>query len=75
MTKIEEMLEYCEKNKVFWFCDLANYAAKKRSDWFRTLVTERGSKILGFYLANKAYEAGLLTLAAFEEWEEDFYTE
>ncbi len=72
MTKIEKMIKYCDDNKIFWFYDLADYAIKKRRDWFRTLATERGCKIIGLYLASKAYKADMLTDKQYAEWDDEF---
>lgn len=45
MTKIEEMIRYCEQENIYYFCDLVKYAIENRKDWFRTVVTENGSRI------------------------------
>lgn len=61
MTKIEEMIRYCEQENIYYFCDLVKYAIENRKDWFRTVVTENGSR------ADKAYRAGKITKAQYED--------
>lgn len=73
MTKIEEMMNFCEVENIFWFCDLVDYAINNRKDWFRTLVTDHGANTMGLYLADKAYEAGLLTEKQYDDFVEDYY--
>lgn len=34
MTKIEEMIRYCEQENIYYFCDLVKYAIENRKDWF-----------------------------------------
>lgn len=67
MTKIEEMIRYCEQENIYYFCDLVKYAIDNRKDWFRTVVTENGSRIMFRYLADKAYHAGKITKAQYED--------
>ena len=35
LKNVEEMIDFCEKENIFYFCDLVNYARKERKDWFR----------------------------------------
>lgn len=67
MTKIEEMIRYCEQENIYYFCDLVKYTIENRKDWFRTVVTENGSRIMFQYLADKAYCAGKITKAQYED--------
>lgn len=67
MTKIEEMIRYCEQENIYYFCDLVKYAIENRKDWFRTVVIENGSRIMFQYLADKAYRAGKITKAQYED--------
>lgn len=46
MTKIDEMISYCERENVYYFCDLVKYASENRKDWFRVVSTENGSRII-----------------------------
>lgn len=71
MTRTQQMIEYCDKENIYWFDDLAYYCMDKRKDWFSTLSTNRGGSILGIYLASKAHRAGLLTDEQYNEWVED----
>lgn len=41
MTKIEEMICYCEQENIYYFCDLVKYAIENRKDWFRVLTQSR----------------------------------
>ena len=67
MTKIEEMIRYCEQENIYYFCDLVKYAIENRKDWFRTVATENGSRIMFQYLADKAYHTGKITKAQYED--------
>ena len=67
MTKIDEMISYCERENVYYFCDLVKYASENRKDWCRVVSTENGSRIMFHYLADKAYRAGKITKAQYED--------
>ena len=71
MTRIEQMIQYCESENIYWFSDLAEYCLDNRRDWLKTLATDHGGKFMGLYLASKAHKAGLLTNEQYAEWVED----
>lgn len=68
MTRIEQMIQYCDDENIYWFSDLAEYCMDHRRDWLMTLATDLGGQTLGLYLASKAYKAGLMTREQYEEW-------
>lgn len=71
MTKIDEMIDFCNREKIYFFCDLVNYASKNRKDWFRTLITESGTRTMVLYLAERAYHAGIISREEYEAECED----
>lgn len=51
---LDEMINYCETNSIFSFCDLADYARKNRfDDWFKVLVSNGGTKYMTTYFLRK----------------------
>lgn len=71
MTRIEQMIQYCEAENIYWFSDLADYCMEHRKDWLETLATDHGGNFMGLYLASKARKAGLLTDEQYAVWVED----
>ena len=50
----DEMIEYCEANNVYSFCDLADYARENRfDDWFKVLCSNGGTKYMTKYFLRK----------------------
>lgn len=70
MTKIEEMMRYCEDKDILSFAELVEYASENRGDWFRVLITDKGTQVMSLYLLSKAHKAGLLTDAEYDELSE-----
>nr|CRY97186.1 hypothetical protein [uncultured prokaryote] len=61
MEIVDEMKNFCEKEKIYNFCDLFEYASKNRKDWFDFLVTEKNCVVMALYLIDKSCKAGLIT--------------
>lgn len=43
---IDEMLQFCYENGIFYFCDLLMYARENKQDWFRSLC-DNSSFVMG----------------------------
>ena len=71
MTRIDQMIGFCEAENIYWFSDLVEYCIDHRRDWLKTLATEHGGQTIGLYLASKAYKAGMITREQYEEWRDD----
>lgn len=52
---ILEMIKYCTDNNIFEYCDLFDYSAKNRSDWFRCLC-DSSTFVIKEYLKSKRYK-------------------
>lgn len=61
MTRIKQMMDFCDNENIYSFADLVDYCANHRGDWFITLTTARGTHIMYSYLISRAHKAGLLT--------------
>lgn len=46
MTRIEQMIQYCEAENIYWFSDLADYCMEHRKDWLETLATDHGGHFI-----------------------------
>lgn len=57
LKNVEEMIDFCEKENIFYFCDLVNYARKERKDWFREIIKKDTTRFMAFYIADRAYQA------------------
>lgn len=58
MTRIEQMIQYCESENIYWFSDLAEYCLDNRRDWLKTFKREpRGSL---FFCPKPAKQWGVL---------------
>lgn len=75
IEKIDEMLDFCEKKNIFYFCDLVDYARKNKKDWFRQLLKADANRFIAFYLADRAYQAGKINQKMYDEALEDLNAE
>ena len=75
LVKIEEMIDFCEKENIFYFCDLVNYARKERKDWFREIIKKDTTRFMAFYIADRAYQAGKINKEMYDYALEDLNAE
>lgn len=52
---VREMMEWCREQGVYSFARLSDYAAEKRSDWFRVLTSKR-TVFISAYLKSLQWE-------------------
>lgn len=53
---IREMIAYCKSNGVYEFCDLFEYSAENREDWFRILC-DSGAYVIKTFLTSLSFRA------------------
>lgn len=71
LKNVEEMIDFCEKENVFYFCDLVDYARKNKKEWFRQLTKTETTRFMAFYIADRAYKAGKINKEIYDEALED----
>ena len=52
---IKEMMQFCKQGGVYAYCDLLDYAAENRPDWFRVL-TDSSTVVITSYLKSMAWK-------------------
>ena len=51
---IKEMIAFCRENNIVAYCDLLEYCAEERMDWFRVLC-DNGTVVVKEYLKSKSW--------------------
>ena len=54
---IREMKEFCIENNIYAYCDLFDYAADNREDWF-IILCDNGTYVMKEYLKSKSWKQG-----------------
>ena len=75
LVKIEEMIDFCEEQNIFFFCFFFNYARKERKDWFREIIKKDTTRFMAFYIADRAYQAGKINKEMYDDALEDLNAE
>lgn len=53
---IKDMMAYCKANRLYAYCDLMDYAAEEKADWFNVLC-DNGSYVIKEYLKSLRWKA------------------
>lgn len=54
---LNQMLDWCNRYSIYYFCELVDYARLHRKDWFR-LLADRNSHLLWEYIKSKTWKEG-----------------